>query len=149
MYMLYTWIHLNRQGNERPDHLFLLTFPKGSLDMHGYTGRSPCTVQQLLQVFLKPYIPPLIIMIELYRIDLIYSRIIFNFTEYSLVFFKKSYRPAEISLYSKESTRASQEASMMSVETPTVVQTLWPSVVSTRTRTCAAVASRESMTRTL
>ena len=38
---------------------------------------------------------------------------------------------------------------MMSRETPTVVQTSRPSVVSTRTRTLAAVASWGSMTRTL
>ena len=48
-----------------------------------------------------------------------------------------------------ESTRAIQLASMMSVETPTVVQTDSPSVDSIKTRTLAAVARLESITRTL
>ena len=54
-----------------------------------------------------------------------------------------------ISLYSMESLRAIQLASITSLETPTVVHSLTPSVDVMRTRTLAAVACRESMTRTL
>ena len=54
-----------------------------------------------------------------------------------------------ISLYSKESTKASQEASITSQLTPIVVQISVPSVDSIKTRTLAAVADFPSRTRTL
>ena len=56
---------------------------------------------------------------------------------------------SRISLYSMASTRACQEALMMSLETPMVVQLSWPSVDSISTRTLAAEARSESSTRTL
>ena len=52
-------------------------------------------------------------------------------------------------LGSRLSASASQDASIMSVEEPTVVQLCSPSVDSIRTRTLAPVPAAESMMRTL
>ena len=57
--------------------------------------------------------------------------------------------PWRVSQYSRLSERASQEASMTSVEEPTVVQVSSPSVDSMSTRVVAAVPAAESMMRTL
>ena len=57
--------------------------------------------------------------------------------------------PSFISLYSMESRRACQLASIISAEHPTVVQVETPSVDSMSTRTMAAVARWLSITRTL
>ena len=54
-----------------------------------------------------------------------------------------------INLYSKESTKANQEASKMSEETPTVDHDCKPSELSIKTRTLEAVVDLESNTRTL
>src|SRR5690606_13592555 len=53
------------------------------------------------------------------------------------------------SMYSMESDSACQEAAMMSVDTPTVIQLCSPSEDSMRTRTLEAVASSPVSTRTL
>ena len=58
-------------------------------------------------------------------------------------------QPWTLSLYSKLSTRASQLASMMLSETPTVPQLLWPSVETMSTRVRAAVPFWLAMMRTL
>ena len=48
-----------------------------------------------------------------------------------------------------ESVRACQLAAIMSVDTPTVVHVVSPSLLSISTRTVEAVASRPDKTRTL
>ena len=66
-----------------------------------------------------------------------------------LLYTSTNFFESRSNLYSTESTTAFKLALITSDETETVVQVFSPSVVSIKTRTCAAVASFGSITRTL